>query len=66
MARLSESDKAALREGDRWAEPAERRSPRVLESTPQARTRYCRWDAEAAKFHQGRKPVRFTGKQWKL
>jgi len=66
MAQLSESDKVALREAGQWAEPIKRRSPRMLESTPQARARYGRWASEAAKFYKGKKPVRFTGKQWKL
>jgi len=66
MAQLSESDKTSLREAGQWTEPPERQSPRVLKATPQAHARYCRWASEAAKFYKGNKPVRFTGKQWKL
>jgi hypothetical protein len=42
------------------------RSPRIVEPTPEARARYCRWATEAAKFYKGHKPVRFTGDHWKL
>jgi len=66
MTQLTESDKAAFRESQAWAESTGQRSPRIVEPTTEARARYCRWATEAAKFYKGTKPVRFVGNQWKL
>jgi len=66
MARLSKSDREAFQNAGRWIERPEQRSPRLVEPTPEARARYCRWATEAAKFFKGEKPVRFTGDHWKL
>jgi hypothetical protein len=66
MARLSKTDRHTLGRKEAWKEPLERRSPRTVESTPEARARYCRWATEAAKFFKGTKPVRFEGDHWLL
>ncbi|HKK18768.1 MAG TPA: hypothetical protein VJ952_08815 [Opitutales bacterium] len=66
MARLTDTDRKVLLEAKPWTEPEEMRSPRIVEQTPEGRARYCRWATEAAKFYRGTKPVRFTGKHWKL
>ena len=66
MAKLTDSDRKALLEVKPWTELNEMRSPRIVEPTPEARARYCRWATEGAKFFKGTKPVRFTGAHWKL
>jgi len=45
MAKLTETDKAAFRELTKrgWEQSAEERSPRIVEPTLEARTRYVRW-----------------------
>jgi hypothetical protein len=68
MNRLTPDDRAAFRELTErsWVQSPEERSPRVVEDTPEARERYCRWATDAARFFKGQKPVRFTGSHWKL
>jgi hypothetical protein len=68
MARLTESDKAQLRELTRrgWRQPAAGCDPAQAEPTLAARERYCRWAAHAAHFFKGVKPVRFDGSNWRL
>lgn len=66
MARLTQTDRKAFRECRPWIDEPDQRSPRTVEPTPEARARYCRWASAAAKFFKGTKPVRFTGKHWKL
>jgi len=68
MAKLTETDKAAFRELTErgWVQSPEERSPRIVEPTLEARTRYVRWVSEASKFFKGKKPVNFGGKHWKL
>ena len=68
MARLSETDREALRalSARGWRQGPEERSPRVVAPTTEARERYCRWASEAAEFFKGVKPVRFDGSSWKL
>lgn len=66
MARLTERDKAAFRQCAAWVERSEAESPRIVEATPSARARYCRWATEAAKCFKGKKPVSFGGEHWKL
>jgi hypothetical protein len=68
MARLTDTDsehfQKLTREG--WQQSKRERSPSRVEPTLEARNRYCRWAAEAAKFYKGTKPVRFIGEHWKL
>jgi hypothetical protein len=68
MARLSEADRAALREltARGWVQAPAERSPALVAPTVEARERYCRWATAAARFYKGRKPVRFVGRHWKL
>jgi len=68
MARLTEADKAAFRELTQrgWVPEPEERSPRIVKPTTEARTRYCRWATDAARFFKGTKPVDFGGDHWKL
>lgn len=68
MNRLTKHDREAFRELTErgWVQSPEERSPRFAEDTPEARERYCHWAADAARFFKGKKPVRFTGSQWKL
>jgi hypothetical protein len=68
MARLTETDRAALRELTErgFVQSAAERSPAVVAQTLDARERYCRWATAAAKFFKGAKPVRFVGDSWRL
>lgn len=68
MARLTETDRAALRAltGRGFVQSAAERSPAVVAQTMEARERYCRWATVAAKFFKGAKPVRFVGDNWRL
>lgn len=68
MARLTETDRAALREltARGFAQSAAERNPAVVAQTMEARERYCRWATAATKFFKGRKPVRFVGHNWRL
>ncbi len=66
MAKLTKTDRETLRSAEPWVQSPTERSPRIMEDTPEARARYCRWANEAAKFFKGTKPVNFTGKHWKL
>jgi len=66
MAQLNKNDREALTNSKPWTQTPEMQSPRMVEQTPEGRARYIRWATEAAKFHKGAKPVRFTGKHWKL
>jgi hypothetical protein len=68
MARLTETDKAALRELSEkgWIQSEEERSPVFVEATPQENQRYCRWVTELSKLLPTEKPVRFIGSDWRL
>lgn len=68
MARLSDTDRAALREltARGWVQSPAERSPALVAPRLEARERYCRWASAAARFYRGSKPVRFVGEHWKL
>jgi hypothetical protein len=68
MARLSDADKAALREltARGWVQSPAERSPVLFDPTPEARERYCRWATAMARLRPTGKPPRFGGTQWKL
>ncbi|MFP4166260.1 MAG: hypothetical protein ACLFUF_03715 [Opitutales bacterium] len=68
MARLTETDREHFRKLKKtgWRQSDSEQSPARVAPTMEARNRYCRWAAEAAKFYKGAKPVRFGGGHWKL
>jgi len=66
MAKLTKTDREPLLSAEPWVQSQAEKSPRIMENTPEARARYCRWATEAAKCFKGTKPVKFTGKHWKL
>lgn len=68
MERLTRSDRDAFRELTErgWVQSPQERSPRFAEDSPAAREAYCRWATEASRFFKGKKPIRFTGTQWRL
>lgn len=68
MTKLTEADRAAFRRLSEtgWVETPAQLSPTIVDGTAAARERYCRWATQAAHFYRGQKPVRFSGKHWKL
>lgn len=68
MTKLTETDRAAFRRltESGWVEASAQRSPAIVAATTEARERYCHWATQAARFYRGQKPVRFSGKHWRL
>lgn len=68
MAHLTQAERDAFRRltEQGWRQSAAERSPVLVEPTPAARERYCRWATAAAMLVRGRKPVRFSGACWRL
>ena len=68
MARLTETDKAAIKElsKDGWIQSPEERSPVFVEPTTRNNAAYCQWATELSKWIKADRPVRFTGANWRL
>lgn len=68
MARLNEDERKAIiaAAARPWVQNEAIAKLDVVQPTMEARQRYCLWATEAAVFFKGRKPVHFSGEQWKL
>jgi hypothetical protein len=68
MARLTETDKKALREVNHsgWIQCAEERSPVIVEPTPENNWRYCKWLSQLPDLPQAAHPEQPTGSNWLL
>lgn len=68
MARLTQTDKEVLQAlSDRgWVQSAEERSPLFVEPTVENIESYCRWVSELSRWISRKRPVRFSGDNWKL
>ena len=68
MARLTPTDKEALRELSRrgWVQSAAEKAPASPPRSPTSIRAYCRWVALLGRLPHPPKPVRFTGSHWKI